>query len=185
MALKQFVTVPLVAVVCALWNGSTADAATVRSVRVFAQGAAVNASGPDSIAVADDSIWVSYTNGADSTGLGGSSTIVQYSFRGRPLHKFSVRGSVDGLKIDPRSGLVWALQNQDGNSTLTLIDPDEGITPDSPIPYELHKSDGIRRFDDPDAHQGIQPSGRHDHPDHGSNRDESGDGATESANRAE
>jgi len=32
---------------------------------------------------------------------------------------------------------VWALQNQDGNSTLTVIDPDEGVTPSSPIPYAV------------------------------------------------
>jgi DNA-binding beta-propeller fold protein YncE len=141
MTFKRFVSVELAAVlVCGLWNAPAVGAATVRSVTVFAQGAEVNASGPDSIAVADDSIWVSYTNGADSTGQSGSSTVVQYSLRGRILRTFSIPGYVDGLKLDPRTGLVWAMQNQDGNSTLTLIDPDEGITPDSPIPYAVTSS---------------------------------------------
>jgi hypothetical protein len=44
---------------------------------------------------------------------------------------------VDGLKIDPKTGLVWAMQNQDGNSTLTLIDPKHGVTPDSPLQYAV------------------------------------------------
>jgi hypothetical protein len=44
------------------------------------------------------------------------------------LQTFIVSGSVDGLKVDPRAGLVWALQNQDGNSTLTLINPATAAT---------------------------------------------------------
>ena len=30
---------------------------------------------------------------------------------------------MDGLKRDPRTGFIWVLQNQDGRSTLTLINP--------------------------------------------------------------
>jgi hypothetical protein len=138
MSRKRFGTMELgAAVAFALWTASNVGAATSWSVKVLANGGAVNATMPDSIAVAEDSVWVSYTNGADSTGAGGSSTVVQYSLGGRVLQQFSITGSVDGLKIDPRTGLVWAMQNQDGNSTLTLIDPDQGITPDSPIPYTV------------------------------------------------
>jgi DNA-binding beta-propeller fold protein YncE len=43
---------------------------------------------------------------------------------------------VDGLKVDPSTGIVWALQNQDGNSTITLIDPEEH-TVSKPIPYAV------------------------------------------------
>jgi sugar lactone lactonase YvrE len=126
-----------------------AQAATIKSVTVFASGTdpRVTATGPDSIAVADDSIWVSYTNGADSTGGGGGkSTVVQYDLRGKVLQKLSIAGSVDGLKVDPRTGLVWAMQNQDGNSTLTKIDPDQGITQDSPVPYAVQSP--TRGYDD-------------------------------------
>jgi hypothetical protein len=35
-------------------------------------------------------------------------------------HQWTGAANVDGLRIDP-TGLVWALQNNDGNSTLTTI----------------------------------------------------------------
>jgi hypothetical protein len=103
-------------------------AQTIHPYSIFASGAAVGATGPDSITVGKGSVWVSYTNGADSTGASGSSTVVQYDLSGNVQHKYSIAGSVDGLKIDPATGLVWAMQNQDGNSPLTLIDPSHGTT---------------------------------------------------------
>jgi predicted secreted protein len=78
---------------------------------------------PDSITTADGSTFVEYGNGADSTGAGGSSTIVQYDKAGKIEYSYSLSGSVDGLKLNPVTGELWALQNQDGNPTLTLIDP--------------------------------------------------------------
>jgi hypothetical protein len=121
-------------------------AETIRSISTFATGQAVNATGPDSITVGGGSVWVSYTNGADSTGLKGSSTVVQYNLNGAVLKTYTIAGSVDGLKIEPKTGLVWALQNQDGNSTLTLIDPKTGITPNSPLHYQVTSS--TQGFDD-------------------------------------
>src|SRR6266481_8143289 len=121
---------------------SPASAQTVRHVSTFATGTTVNATAPDSIALGNNSIWVSYANGADSTGLNGSSTIVQYNFDGKVRHTYSIPGSVAGLKVDPKTGLVWALQNQDGNSTLTLIDPEDGITSNSPLTYAVKSGTG-------------------------------------------
>jgi hypothetical protein len=121
-------------------------AQTIHSYSIFASGAAVGATGPDSITVGNGSVWVAYTNGADSTGANGSSTVVQYSLKGKVRHTYSIAGSVDGLKIDPETGLVWAMQNQDGNSTLTLIDPKHGVTPDSPLQYAVTSS--IHGYDD-------------------------------------
>jgi hypothetical protein len=121
-------------------------AETIRSVSTFATGAAVTATGPDSITVGGGFVWVSYTNGADSTGASGSSTVVQYDMNGVVRHTYSIAGSVDGLKIEPETGLVWALQNQDGNSTLTLIDPRTGIKPNSPLHYKVASS--TRGYDD-------------------------------------
>jgi hypothetical protein len=147
MALRRIAALQLAAVmVLVCGRSSTAGAAGVSSITVFAEGAAVSASAPDSIALTGDAIWVSYTNGADSTGLNGSSTIVEYSFDGSVRRTFDIAGSVDGLKVDPVTGLVWALQNQDGNSTLTLIDPDQGITPGSPFRYAVKSS--TRGYDD-------------------------------------
>jgi hypothetical protein len=101
----------------------SAVGATIDSETVFATGAAIGATGPDSVTVGNGSVWVAYTNGASSTGGSGSSTVVQYSLSGQLQHQFSIAGSVDGLKIDPSTGLVWALQNQDGNSTISFINP--------------------------------------------------------------
>jgi hypothetical protein len=113
-----------------------AYAQNVRRITTFATGTAVNATGPDSITLSRNSVWVSYTNGADSTGLSGSSTIVQYRLNGEVRHTYSIAGSVDGLKVDPRTGRVWALQNQDGNSTLSLINA-KTHTVSGPIPYAV------------------------------------------------
>jgi DNA-binding beta-propeller fold protein YncE len=48
---------------------------------------------------------------------------VRYGFNGAVQDTFLIAGEVDGLKVNPVTGVVWALQNQDGNSTLSLIDP--------------------------------------------------------------
>ncbi|WP_136626237.1 hypothetical protein [Bradyrhizobium macuxiense] len=92
-------------------------------MKTFASGASVDATAPDSITTANGTIFVEYGNGADSTGAGGSSTIVQYDKNGKVEHTYTIAGSVDGLKYNPYTGEIWALQNQDGNSTLSLIDP--------------------------------------------------------------
>jgi hypothetical protein len=92
-------------------------------INVFATGSVVNATGPDSISVGNGSLWAAYTNGAASDGSNGSSTIVQYDLNGSVLKTYTIAGSVDGLKINPNDGKVWALQNQDASSALTIIDP--------------------------------------------------------------
>ena len=92
---------------------------------VFATGTA-GQSGLDSLTYGAGSLWAEYGNNTASTGGTGSSTIVQYSLAGQMLHSYSIPGSVDGLKIDPNTGKIYALQNQDGNSTLRLIDPVTG-----------------------------------------------------------
>src|SRR5215469_3018227 len=123
----------------ALTMASSAFAQNIRRITTFATGTAVNATGPDSITLSRNSVWVSYTNGADSTGLSGGSTIVQYKLNGVVSQTYSIAGSVDGLKVDPRTGQVWALQNQDGNSTLSLINP-KAHTVTGPIPYAVTSS---------------------------------------------
>jgi len=96
---------------------------TVGSVTVFATGGPVGGTAPDSITDGNGSIWVEYGNTASSIGAGGSSTIVEYSAAGAIEHRFTIAGEVDGLKVDPVTGMVWALQNQDANATLSLINP--------------------------------------------------------------
>jgi hypothetical protein len=124
-----------------------ARAQSIRSVSPFALGTAVKSTAPDSITVGGGFVWVAYTNGADSTGAFGASTVVQYDLAGNVHHTFSIAGYVDGLKRDPRTGLIWAMQNQDGNSTLTLINPStETIVPGSPFQYAVKSA--TRGYDD-------------------------------------
>jgi hypothetical protein len=96
---------------------------TVDQISTLAS-APAGGSSPDSITVDGHGfIWVAYTNGADSTGASGDSTVVQYDSSGNVVQSYTVPGYVDGLKFNPETGKIWALQNQDGNSTLTIIDP--------------------------------------------------------------
>jgi hypothetical protein len=101
----------------------SAQANPTATSSVFATGAAVGGSQPDSVTIGDGSVWIEYGNGADSTGAGGSSTIVQYSTGGAVQHSYTISGLVDGLKFNSVTGMVWALQNNDGNATLSLINP--------------------------------------------------------------
>jgi hypothetical protein len=41
---------------------------------------------------------------------------------GKVVTTFSVKGHNDGLKIDPATGLLWAMQNEDANPSLAIID---------------------------------------------------------------
>jgi hypothetical protein len=102
-------------------------APVITGVTVFANGGAVSGTQPDSITHAGGSVWVEYGNGVDSTGvIPGDSTIVQYSTSGAIEHTYQISGEVDGLKVNPVTGMVWALQNQDANSTISLINPTTG-----------------------------------------------------------
>ena len=117
---------------------------TIDSITQFAT-APGQATGPDSITTADGFVWVAYTNGADSTGGSGDSTIVQYDLQGHIVHTYTLPGYVDGLKFNPQTGEIWALQNQDGNSTLSLIDPQSHKVV-GPLQYEVPSS--TRGYDD-------------------------------------
>ncbi|RFB81394.1 hypothetical protein [Methylovirgula sp. 4M-Z18] len=113
----------------------------INDIRTFTTPTGVSA--PDSVTTADGSYFVEYGNGADSTGAGGSSTIVQYDKTGQVEYSYSIAGSVDGLKYNPYTGEIWALQNQDGNSTITLINP------------KTHKVSAPLSFANPSASRGY------------------------------
>jgi hypothetical protein len=118
--------------------------AKVDNISVLAT-APANSSAPDSITVAGDNIWVAYTNGADSTGLSGASTVVEYDRSGHVEQTYQIAGYVDGLKFNPVTHEIWALQNQDGNSTLTVINPEEhSVT----LPSSYATPSATRGYDD-------------------------------------
>lgn len=80
---------------------------------------------PDCITVDfQRNVWVTFNNGAAPDGSDGkSSTVVEYNHSGVFLTSYSILGSNDGLKYNPRTGKIWALRNQDANPALSIIDP--------------------------------------------------------------
>ena len=95
------------------------------SVAVFAN-APTGLTNPDSITSFQGTIWVGYQNSSQPLGSG-NSDIVQFDPTGKMVLKtFKVNGRNDGLKYNPFDGKIYALQNEDGNSFLILIDPVTG-----------------------------------------------------------
>ena len=112
-------------------SGATARAQTAApgyTLSTFATGAAINATGVDSLEVFGGDVFVGYSNGVDSTGAGGraTSTIAEYTLGGKLERTYKLVGGNDGLRVDPQTGLVWVLQNQDGNSVLEVINTRTG-----------------------------------------------------------
>jgi hypothetical protein len=81
-------------------------------------------SAPDSIAVLGDVVFVGYGDGHAADGSDGlKSQIVEYDMYGNIERIYQVLGHNDGLKVDPSTNLLWALQNEDANPRLVIIDP--------------------------------------------------------------
>ncbi len=100
----------------------TANAGPTLTSIVFATPPA-GASAPDSITVGAGSVWVAYPGGTTSDGTEptGNSTVVRYAPNGTTQATFSFKGYTDGLNYNKANKTVWALQNQDGNSALNVI----------------------------------------------------------------
>jgi hypothetical protein len=82
-------------------------------------------SAPDSIAVLHNHVFVGYGDGHAPDGSDGlSSQIVEYRWDGSVVYTYNLLGHNDGLKIDPSTSLLWALQNEDGNANLVIINPE-------------------------------------------------------------
>ena len=123
---------------------------TIESTHILAV-APTGSSAPDSVTIGPNgSIWIEYGNGADSTGLFGKSTIVEYSTQGQIESSYTITGLADGLKYDPQTGDIWALLNNDGNASLRIIDPTTGQVSDD-MKYGsgyVYGPDSGRGFDD-------------------------------------
>jgi hypothetical protein len=102
-------------------------AAVPYTVSTFATGVANVYFQPDSIALLDGHIYIGYGNGAAPDGSDGkSSTIVEYKMNGDVVTTYSVVGHNDGLRVNPQTKQLWAMQNEDGNPNLVIIDPTKG-----------------------------------------------------------
>jgi hypothetical protein len=98
-------------------------AAPPYKLSVFVQ-APARLSEPDSIAVSGNHVFVGYGDGHAPDGSDGkSSQVVEYRSDGSIVHVYTVKGHNDGLKVDPATQRLWALQNEDANPRLVIIDP--------------------------------------------------------------
>jgi len=144
------IIVPSVAGLVIATGASALADPSITSVSVFAAGAPVGGTGPDSITYGDGSVWVEYANTGVSTG-GGASEIVRYSPGGAVQNKYAISGLVDGLKVNQTTGMVWALQNNDGNATLSFINPTTNLV-SGPLVYAsppyIYGSTSGRGYDD-------------------------------------
>ncbi|HEV8015910.1 MAG TPA: hypothetical protein VGP48_10275 [Stellaceae bacterium] len=94
------------------------------ALSVFAA-APAGLSAPDSIAVTGGHVFVGYGDGHAPDGSDGlSSQIVEFGMDGSVQHVVSVLGHSDGLKVNPATGQLWALQNEDANPRLVIFDPE-------------------------------------------------------------
>jgi hypothetical protein len=82
-------------------------------------------SAPDSIAIVGDHVFVGYGDGHLPDGSDGlNSQIVEFTMNGTPVHTYTLPGHSDGLKVDPATHLLWAIQNEDANANLVIINPE-------------------------------------------------------------
>ena len=119
----------LMAAMCAAPGVRAQTAAPPYSLNVFPGTPPAGATAPDDVAVSADGkhLWVGYGNGVDTFGKGGPSTLVEYDIAsGTLLKSISIPGHLDGLKINPVTGDVWATENEDGNPTLAVVDRESG-----------------------------------------------------------
>ena len=101
---------------------SGAQAQPPYTVSVFAQSLPGVYTQPDSITFNSSAIFIGYGNNGAPNGLSATpSTIVEYDYNGNILNRIFVPGHNDGLKINPLTGDLWSLQNEDGNATLIIF----------------------------------------------------------------
>jgi hypothetical protein len=101
--------------------------------------------GPDDMAFLGGHVFVGFQNGVGSMGEGATlgnkdSTIVEFDLQGRKIAQWDIVGKDDGLGADPSTNRVIATVNEDGNSSVYLIDPTAGSAPvhyhySGPLPH--------------------------------------------------
>src|SRR5579864_5625849 len=117
----------LVVFLTALTAAGQVTASVPYTVSTFAAGVDGVYTKPDSIAVLDGRVYIGYGNNVSTTGSDGkSSTIVEYKMNGDVVTTFSVLGHNDGLRVNPQTKQLWAMQNEDANPNLVIIDPKTG-----------------------------------------------------------
>jgi len=89
-------------------------------------GASPVVSAPDDITVAGNSVFIGWGNNVMSDGSdGGQSVVAQYTLTGQLVNHFNVTGHIEGIAMGS-NGMLYTDQNEDGNSTLTVINTATG-----------------------------------------------------------
>jgi hypothetical protein len=84
-------------------------------------------SAPDSVTFSATNVFIGYRNGGAPDGSSGAmSNVVEHDFKGNLIDNFTVVGHNDGLRYNPRTNTLWALQNEDGNANLSIINLQTG-----------------------------------------------------------
>jgi hypothetical protein len=72
-------------------------------------------------------VFVGYGNEGAPDGSGGAvSNVLEYDFKGNLIKNFTVVGHNDGLRYNPLTNELWALQNEDGDANLSIINLKSG-----------------------------------------------------------
>ncbi len=104
---------------------------------------------PDDITVLDGRLFTGFQNGVGAQGEASTdgnlySTVVEFTFSGRRIRQWDVKGKVDGLGAQPQRDRVIATVNEDANSSVYII------TPGTPAPSRIQHY----RYNVPLAHNG-------------------------------
>jgi hypothetical protein len=157
MHLKKLLSRPALAGLCAFGAAiAVASAANAQAVAItpytlttFNGVPPAGASHPDDLAISADGtdLWVAYGNGNAPDGSDGkSSNVVEYDIAtGAVLKNVIIPGHSDGLKINPLTGGVWVIQNEDANPMLAIINSRTGTFKTSTFVSPLAHGGG---FDD-------------------------------------
>jgi hypothetical protein len=106
---------------------------------------------PDSVTFSATNVFVGFGNGGAPDGSGGAmSNVIEYDMKGNMVKNFTIVGHNDGLRYNPRENNLWALQNEDGNANLSIIDLKTG---DQKI-YQLGTGPHGGGYDDIDFNNG-------------------------------
>lgn len=83
---------------------------------------------PDDVKRLGDDVFVAFQNGVGSTGTPSpsgntASTLVEMTRDGAIVNQWDMVGKIDGLGADRSAGRIIATVNEDGNSSLYVVDP--------------------------------------------------------------
>ena len=82
---------------------------------------------PDDITISGNNVFIGWGNNVPGDGgNGGMSTLAEYNLNGTLEMSFNIQGHLEGIAVDPTTGLVYTDQNEDGNSSLTVVNTATG-----------------------------------------------------------